>query len=67
MLGDDQQNNAAIVPQAEWLRVRVEEADRVRPWAAAGEERRMLHLITRGPRYTAPQARYDIRYTHTLY
>ncbi|XP_042204393.1 angiotensin-converting enzyme-like [Homarus americanus] len=39
------------------MRVRVREADRVRPWAAGRKERRMLHLITRGPRYTASQAR----------
>ncbi|XP_063862222.1 angiotensin-converting enzyme-like [Scylla paramamosain] len=42
---------------AEWQERRVQEARCFSKWNVTAEQRRMLHLITRGPRYTRKQAR----------
>ncbi|XP_069173897.1 angiotensin-converting enzyme-like protein Ace3 [Procambarus clarkii] len=55
--GVKQWHDSPDLQQAAWGRLRVLEADRLRRWAADSRERRMLHLITRGPRYTTHQAR----------
>ncbi|MPC65124.1 Angiotensin-converting enzyme [Portunus trituberculatus] len=43
--------------QAEWQERRVWEASCLSKWNLTAKQRRMLHLITRGPRYTQMQAR----------